>query len=70
MYTFEFEGMPGHILLETVTFEEHDRMTKVTDRTVFQTVEDRDKMLKSGMEKGAAETMDSFAELLKELQKG
>ncbi|HCT84478.1 MAG TPA: ATPase, partial [Candidatus Margulisbacteria bacterium] len=31
----------------------------------FQTTEDRDEMLKSGMEKGAAETMDRFAELLK-----
>ena len=27
VYTFEFEGMPGHILLETVTFEERDGRT-------------------------------------------
>jgi uncharacterized protein YndB with AHSA1/START domain len=60
----------GHELLETVTFEEHDCKTKCTDRTVFQTVEDRDGMLKSGMEEGAAETMDRLAELLKKLQKG
>jgi hypothetical protein len=24
----EFEGMPGHLLIETVTFEEHDGMLK------------------------------------------
>ena len=24
VYTFEFEGMPGHVLLETVTFEEFE----------------------------------------------
>ena len=64
VYTFEFEGMPGHVLLETLTFEEHDGQTKLTDKSVFQSVEDRDGMLKSGMEKGAAETMDRFAELL------
>lgn len=69
VYTFEFEGMPGHVLLETVTFEDQDGKTKMTTRDVFQTVEDRDGMLKSGMEEGAAETMDRFADLLKELQK-
>lgn len=64
VYTFEFEGMPGHVLLETVTFEEHDGKTKLTDTSVFQTVEDRDGMLKLGMEEGAAETMDRLAEYL------
>ena len=64
VYTFEFEGMPGHVLLETVTFEEHAAKTILTNRSVFQTVGDRDGMLKSGMEEGAAETMDRFAELL------
>lgn len=70
VYTFEFEGMRGHVMLETVTFEEHDGKTKLTDKALFDNVEDRDGMLKSGMEQGAAETMDRFAELLKELQKG
>jgi uncharacterized protein YndB with AHSA1/START domain len=63
-HTFEFEGTPGHVLLETVTFEEDDGKTKVTATTVFQTVEDRDGMLKSGMEDGAAESMDRLAEYL------
>jgi uncharacterized protein YndB with AHSA1/START domain len=53
------------VLFETVTFEEHDGKTKFTDRTVFQTVEDRDGMLKSEMEEGATETTDLLAELLK-----
>jgi len=64
VYTFEFELMPGHVLLETVTFEEHDGKTKVTVTSVFQTVEDRDGMVKSGMEEGAVETWDRLAELL------
>jgi uncharacterized protein YndB with AHSA1/START domain len=67
--TFEFEGMPGHVLLETVTFEEHEGKTKLTNRSVFQTVEDRNGALQSGMEAGAAETMDRLGELLKEIQK-
>src|SRR5687767_4190789 len=29
VFTFEFEGMPGHVLLETVTFEEHGGKTKI-----------------------------------------
>ncbi len=33
--TFEFEGMPGHVLLETVTFEEHGCKTMLTHRSVF-----------------------------------
>jgi uncharacterized protein YndB with AHSA1/START domain len=64
VYTFEFEGLPGHILLETVTLEELDGKTKLTDTSVFQTLEDRDVMLKSGMESGASESMDRLEEIL------
>ena len=64
VYTFEWEGMPGHVLLETVTFEEQDGKTRMTDRSVFQSLEDRDGMLSSGMEGGAGEAMDRLDELL------
>jgi hypothetical protein len=36
---------------------------------MMNTAEDRDGSFKSGMDKGAAETMDRFAELLLQLQK-
>jgi len=62
--TFEFEGTPGHVSLETCTLEEIGGKTKMTGKSVFQTVEDRDDMLKSGMEEGMFETMDRLAELL------
>jgi uncharacterized protein YndB with AHSA1/START domain len=62
--TFEFEGMPGHVMLETVTFEGHDGGTKVTVTSLFRTMEDRDGMLGSGMEKGAAESMDRLEKLM------
>jgi uncharacterized protein YndB with AHSA1/START domain len=64
IFTFEFEGMPGHVMLETVIFEDLGDRTKVTDRTVFQTVEDRDGALATGMEEGAVESMDRLAELV------
>lgn len=67
--TFEGEGMPGHVMLETVTFEEQDGKTKMTVADVFQTVEDRDGALQSGMKEGAIESGDRFAELLRKMKR-
>ena len=53
VYTFEFEGMPGHIVVDTITFEEHDGKTTILSTSLFESVEDRDGMLESGMESGA-----------------
>jgi uncharacterized protein YndB with AHSA1/START domain len=70
--TFEFEGLPeeGHVILDTARFEAltGDR-TKLTSHSVFQTVEDRDGMLKSGMEEGINDSYDRLDELLKKMQK-
>ncbi len=68
VWTFEFEGMPGNVSLDTVTLEEEDGRTTLTSRSVFDTVEQRDGMLQSGMETGAAETYDRLAELLEKMQ--
>jgi uncharacterized protein YndB with AHSA1/START domain len=64
VYTFEWEGMPGHVLLGIVTFEEMDDKTKLMEKSVFESVADRDGMFKSGMSEGAAETMDRLAEIV------
>ena len=64
VYTFEFEGVPGHVSLETVTFEEQDGRTKMTNHAVFQSLADRDAMVQSGMQEGASEGMDRLAELV------
>ena len=64
VYTFEYEGMPGHVMLETVDFQDQDEKTRVIVTDVFQSVADRDAMVKSGMEKGAVESMERFAEVL------
>ena len=64
IYTFEFEPLAGHVLLETLTFEERDGKTILRDLSVFQSVEDRDGMMAAGMESGAKESMDRLEELL------
>ncbi|ASU59750.1 SRPBCC family protein [Nocardiopsis dassonvillei] len=62
--TFEFEGMPGHVCLETTSLEERDGRTLYTSTTVFQSVEDRDGMVESGMEYGLKQSMEALDELL------
>ena len=62
--TFEWEGMPGHICVETATFEDLGDRTKVTTVSVFDTTEDRDGMLASGMEIGMGESYEKLDELL------
>ena len=62
--TFEFEGMPGHVSLETATFDDQDGKTRLTIKSVFQSVEDRDGMIQSGMEAGLSEGMNRLDELL------
>ena len=64
VYTFEFEGTPGHVILETVRLEEQDGRTLYVDQAVFQSVEDRDEMIAAGMEGGASESLERIAELL------
>jgi uncharacterized protein YndB with AHSA1/START domain len=68
--TFEFEGIPSHVLLETVTFKEKDGKTEMVDTLVFQSVKDRDGMLQTGMEEGSSESMERFTELLAKVFEG
>ncbi len=65
--TFEFEGAPGHVALETMTFEEQDGGTLVRQNSVFQSVAARDAMIESGMETGVTEGFDRLDELMASL---
>ena len=65
--TFEFEGMPGHVSLETLTFEERGDRTLLRAKAVFQSVEDRDQMVASGMEQGVTEGYERLDELIARL---
>lgn len=63
--TFEYEGVPGHVALETATFEDvGGGKTRLTVKSVFQSLEDRDGMVSSGMESGASEGWDRLADLV------
>lgn len=62
--TFEWEGMPGHVLVETASFEDLGGRTKVTTHSLFHTTEERNGMLDSGMERGLNESHERLDELL------
>ena len=68
--TFEYEGIPGHVLLQTVTFEAIGNKTRMAEQLLFQSVADRDGMVASGMQKGSDDSMDQLAELLEQLKAG
>jgi uncharacterized protein YndB with AHSA1/START domain/predicted SnoaL-like aldol condensation-catalyzing enzyme len=71
VWTFEFEGMPGHVSVDTVTFEEHpDGKTKVTVVSLFENKADRDGMVASGMEGGMTEGTERLDELLRDIGDG
>lgn len=55
-WTFEWDGMPGHVSVDTVTFEDLGDRTKLVSTTFFHTPEERDGMLDAGMEKGMSES--------------
>jgi len=65
--TFEFEGLPekGHVVLETLRFEVvTGNRTRVIGQSVFQSVEDRDGMIHSGMEHGVIDSHNRLDELI------
>jgi len=63
--TFEWDGMPGHVALETATLEDlGDGRTRFVNTSLFMTAEDRDGMLQSGMEGGLNESYAALDRLL------
>jgi uncharacterized protein YndB with AHSA1/START domain len=65
--TFEFEGAPGNVQMDTVTFEERGGGTTVRTNSVFQSVKARDAMYQSGMAEGMNEGYERLEELLAKL---
>ncbi|ABG94849.1 MULTISPECIES: SRPBCC family protein [Rhodococcus] len=57
VYTFEWDGMPGHVIVENNTYTDlGDGRTKLSVVSQFHTPEERDGMLQSGMEGGMNES--------------
>lgn len=67
--TFEYEPLPGHVSVETATLTERDGRTLLTIVDRFSSKEDRDGMIQSGMESGAAESYERLDEVLAGLVK-
>ncbi|MFC1418256.1 SRPBCC family protein [Streptacidiphilus cavernicola] len=65
--TFEYEGMPGHVCLESLELTEEHGRTTVTSTIRFDTKEERDSMVASGMEYGARQSYDALAGYLTKL---
>ena len=68
--TFEYEGAPGHVSMETLTLTDLGGRTLVRTVSSFQAVEDRDAMIASGMERGVHDSDERLTELLARLQAG
>ena len=63
--TFEWDGMPGYVAIETVTLEDlGDGRTRVVNTSLFHATEERDGMLNSGMEQGLNQSYAALDRLL------
>jgi uncharacterized protein YndB with AHSA1/START domain len=67
-WTFEFEGAPGQVAVETVSLKEHEGKTTMTVISDAGTKEARDAVLESGMTEGAAETFERLEEYLETMK--
>ena len=69
--TFEFDGLPerGHVIMGTTKFEVlGGGRSRFVHQSVFQSVADRDGMIKSGMERGVVQGYEKLDGLLATLQ--
>jgi uncharacterized protein YndB with AHSA1/START domain len=63
--TFEFEGYPGHVSMDSMTLEElPNNRTRITILSIFQSVADRDGIIESGMERGVNDGYERLDDLL------
>ncbi len=63
--TFEWDGMPAHVIIETIELEEVGAgKTRVVNTSLFHTPEERDGMLQSGMESGLNESYAALDRVL------
>ena len=62
--TFEWDGMPGHVIIETMVLEDLGERTRIVTTSLFHTTEERDGFLNSGMEQGMNESYAALDRLL------
>lgn len=63
--TFEWDGMPAYVILETVEFQDAgDGRTRIVTTSLFHTNEERDGMMAAGMEQGLNESYAALDRVL------
>ena len=65
--SFEWEGMPGHVAIKTMTLEDLGERTRLVVDSTFHFGEERDGMLASGMERGTKDIYIRLDAVLAEL---
>lgn len=63
--TFEWDGAPGHVVVQTIVLEDIDGgRTRMVSTSMFFTRDDRDGMMSSGMEVGMNESYAALDRVL------
>lgn len=63
--TFEWDGMPGYVCIETARLEDMgDGRTRLVSTSLFHTTAERDGMMHSGMEGGMNQSFEALDRLL------
>ena len=66
--TFEWDGMPGHVIVNFMTLVDlGDGRTKLIVTSLFHSTEERDGMLQSGMEVGMNQSYDALDRVLESM---
>lgn len=66
--SFEWDGMPAHVIIETMTLSDtDDGRTRMNLHSLFMTAEDRDGMAQSGMEGGMNQSYDALDRVLEKM---
>ncbi|MCX4403735.1 MULTISPECIES: SRPBCC family protein [unclassified Streptomyces] len=68
--TFAFDGFPDGVSLETTAFEDLRGRTRVTTKSLMDSIEVRDSVIKTGMQRGVREGHERLDELLSGRQSG
>ena len=67
--TFEYEGAPGHVSLDTQVIEDlPGGRSRMRSHSIFMSVADRDAMVEGGMSEGVEDGYNRLDELLAKLQ--
>ena len=62
--TFEWDGMPGYVSIDSTEFEDLGERTRVTTTSTFLFEQERDGMIEAGMESGLSESYERLDALL------